>query len=194
MPQQKTLDRICDITAENGYPPTMKELASFFCISEQSAYARVKQLVKKGYLACDRKKARGLKVLNQYDKNSIQKVSIPILGSVSAGLPLLSHENVIGELIVDGELVRRGEYFALKITGNSMKNASINDGDTILVRRQHLAENGDIVIALVNGETTVKRLRITPDYIELVPENDGYKSIFVSVDDEFKILGKVIVI
>jgi repressor LexA len=119
-------------------------------------------------------------------------VTVPIIGVVAAGQPVFAEENQIGEVQVESQIIRSGEHFALRASGKSMVEADIDNGDLLIVRRQALAENGDIVVALLNSKATVKKLKIRSDSIELVPENKHMKPIPVSPDDDLKILGKVV--
>jgi repressor LexA len=121
-------------------------------------------------------------------------VSVPLVGVVKAGPAMLAEENCLGEVMVSSATVGRGSCFALQIDGNSMKNADMQDGDFVIVRRQQLAENGDIVVALIDDEATVKRLSIEDGKIRLLPENRRYRPIEVSPDCDFRLLGKVIAV
>jgi len=176
----------------NGYPPTVQELAFQLGISHASAHDRLTQLVRKGYMRRDEGKARGLSLLKpgQYDPEVM--IPIPILGLVAAGAPIWAEENVLGEIMVNPSLVRGGKCFALRVRGKSMVEAGIQNGDTLIVRSQQLAKDGEIVVALLNGEATVKRLRIGTDTIELIPENRNMRPIPVQPEDELRIVGKVI--
>jgi repressor LexA len=119
-------------------------------------------------------------------------VSVPIVGEVAAGQPILAEENIIGEVLVESRLARSGRFFALEINGDSMVDAGINDRDLVVVRQQPVAENGDIIVALIDDEATVKRLRIREERIELRPENLSYRAILVGPEDNLQILGKVV--
>jgi len=190
--QQETLDEICRYLDVHGVPPTVKELSDVFGISHSSMHDRLSQLVRKGYLVRDDLKARGLTVAKRPVNLPVTMVSLPIVGTVAAGVPLLAEENITGEVLVEAPVVSSGKCFALYASGDSMINAGINDGDLIIVRRQPIAENGDIVIALLGDEATVKRLKIKNEIIELVPENPRLKPIRVNPEDELRILGKVV--
>jgi len=119
-------------------------------------------------------------------------VAVAVVRTVAAGEPVLAEGNIVGEVLIDAATVKSGEFFALRASGDSMTGAGINDGDLIIVRRQQLAENGDIVVAVLNGETTVKRLRLEDRRIELVPENPGLAPVKVRPEDDLQILGKVV--
>lgn len=190
--QRETLDEICRHIDAKGYPPTVKELSETFGISHSSVHERINQLVRKGYLKREGRKARGLTVAKRPEDMAAALVAVPVIGTVAAGQPILSEENIIGEVLVEASTVRSGEYFALHASGDSMIGAGINDGDLIIVRRQPLAETGDIVVALLNDEATVKRLRIENERIELVPENPRHAPITLRPGDDLRILGKVV--
>jgi len=119
-------------------------------------------------------------------------VPVPILGRVAAGQPLFAEENVIGEVLVEGRVASRGRCFALEVDGNSMVGAGIHEGDIVIVRQQPVAESGDIVVALLGDEATVKRLYIREERIELRPENPKYRPIPIGSGDDLRILGKVV--
>jgi repressor LexA len=111
---------------------------------------------------------------------------------VAAGTPILAQENIVDHLYIDSAFTRKGTLFALEVKGDSMINADIKAGDYVIVRQQPVADNGDIVVAVVEGEGTVKRLKMEGDEIELAPENPKYRPIEVENGDEFQIAGKVI--
>lgn len=190
--QKETLEAIQGWVEENGYPPSMQELAELLGISHASAHERIGHLVNKGYLSREDGKARSLSVSKDRVAKETTFVSLPILGQVAAGMPVLSEENKDGEILVDASLVRGGDCFALYASGKSMIEAGINSGDLLIVRSQQLANDGDIVVALLNGEATVKTLRWRNSEIALIPENKRMKPIPVSSNDDLRIVGKVI--
>jgi repressor LexA len=190
--QRETLKEICRYINAKGYPPTVKELSVTFGISHSSVHERINQLVRKGYLKREGRKARGLTVVKRPKDMAADLVAVAVVRTVAAGEPVLAEGNIVGEVLIDAATVKSGEFFALRVSGDSMVGAGINDGDLIIVRRQQLAENGDIVVALLNGETTVKRLRLEDRRIELVPENPGLAPVKVRPEDDLRILGKVV--
>lgn len=190
--QQRTLNEIQRLIARHNLPPTMQELATAMGVNSASAYEQVNQLVRKGYLKREPRKARNIVVLQTAAEEVAELVEVPIIGTVAAGQPILADENVIGQAMVEGSLVRRGRCFALKVVGDSMIKAGIKAGDLVIVRQQPIAENGDIVVALLDGEATVKRLSICEEVIQLCPENPKYRPISVDADQDFRILGKVV--
>ncbi|MDA1230229.1 MAG: transcriptional repressor LexA [Planctomycetota bacterium] len=194
-PQRRTLAEIQDWIVRHSVPPTIQELADALGIAPASAHDQVNQLVKKGFLKREPRKARSLSVVRQAAAAApAQLVSIPILGTVVAGSPLLAEENVLGEVLVESRLASTGKHFALRVQGDSMKNAGMVENDLLIVRQQPVAENGDIVVALLNGEATVKRLSIQGHVIELRPENPRYRPIVVDPDADLRVLGKVVAI
>ena len=128
----------------------------------------------------------------KFQPKGIRRRLKKIVGTVAASHPIFAHENITGEVLVEASVVGSGKCFALYTQGDSMIDAGINDGDLIIVRRQPIAEDGDIVIALLDDEATVKRLKIDNELIELVPENPRLKPIRVKPEDELRILGKVV--
>ncbi|AQT67918.1 LexA repressor [Anaerohalosphaera lusitana] len=191
-PQQEAFDEICRFIDLNGYPPTMQELADKFGITAPSVVDRVNQLIYKGYIERTGRTPRSLRVLKRTENRPGRLKPVPIVGTVAAGMPIFAEENICGEVLVDSRTLGRGEHFACEVSGESMICAGIKDGSLIIVRRQQLAQSGDIVVAFLNGEVTVKRLRINNERIELVPENSKLEPIIISNDDELRILGRVV--
>lgn len=193
-PQRRVLREIRDFVNRCKYPPTMQELADILEIAPASAHEFVSQLVRKGYVQREPRKARSLAVLREPDEDTTELMPIPLLGTVRAGQPVLAEENVIGEVLIESGVARRGRCFALRVEGDSMKGAGMREGDVVIVRQQPVAQNGEIVVALLDGEATVKRLFIGGDQIELRPENRKYRPLVVSPDTELQILGKVVAV
>jgi len=193
-PQRRTLKEIRLFANRRGFPPTMKELADILGISHASAHGQVNQLVRKGYLKREARKARGIVILRDPEDDVPDLVAVPIVGRVAAGQPILAEENIVGEVLVEGGIARSGRCFALEVTGDSMVDAGIRERDLVVVREQAVAENGDIVVALLEDEATVKRLFIRDEKIELRPENPKHRPIPVGPDDGLRILGKVVAV
>jgi repressor LexA len=192
--QKRTLKLIADSARDRGYPPTMQELADELGITSASVYDQIVQLERKGYLKREAGKARSLVVLRTETEPLVGLVRLPLVGMVAAGQPILAEENILGEVLVYDTVARSGACFGLRLQGDSMKGIGIYDGDHLIVRQQPLAAHGDIVVANVDGETTVKRLYHVGDTIELRPENKKYKPIPIALQADFKIIGKVIAI
>lgn len=192
--QINALKEIRRFTNHRGFPPTIKELADILGISHASAHGQVNQLVRKGYLKREARKARSLAIVREPEDTLSVMTAIPIVGRVAAGRPILAVENIVGEIMVEGRIARSGRCFALEVAGDSMVNAGIRERDLVVVREQPVAENGDIVVALLEDEATVKRLFIRDERIELRPENPKHRPIPVGPDDGLRILGKVVAV
>jgi len=196
------LDFIRKSIEERGYPPTLREIGEYMGIrSTNGVNDHLRALERKGYLRREDMKSRALKLVS--DSESSVPVKVPdddlvevrVLGRVAAGLPLLAEENVIDTVRVDRMLVRGGrEVFGLRVTGDSMIEAGIMSGDYIFVKKQSTAERGDIVVALIGDEATVKHFYPERDYVRFQPANSQMAPILVRASD-FKstmLLGKVV--
>ncbi len=192
--QLNTLEEIRRFINHRGFPPTMKELADILGISHASAHDQVSQLVRKGYLKREARKARSISIVRELKDTPAVMTAIPIVGRISAGQPIFAAENILGEIMVEGSIISSGRYFALEIVGDSMVNAGIKERDLVVVREQPVAESGDIVVVMLNDEATVKRFFIRDEKIELRPENPKHRPIPVGPDDGMRIIGKVVTV
>lgn len=192
--QRRALKEVRNFIASRKYPPTMQELGALLDVTAASAHQLVKQLERKGYVTRQLRQARSLAVVRDPDHEFEALVSVPLVGLVKAGPAMLAEENLQGQISIESSLAGRGPCFALIVSGDSMLNAGMRDGDVVIVRRQPVAESGEIVVALLGDEATVKRLFVQGDRIELRAENKRYQPILVSGEAEFRILGKVIAI
>jgi len=180
--QKKVLDYIAG-RLKNGYSPTVREIADFFGFSSTGTVRDyIKALERKGYISRKKKIARGIRLNNAFD-------SIPVIGNIHAGDPNLALQDEIGHLSLDLGLDYTGEIFALKVKGESMQDAGILEGDYVVVERG-IFETGDIVIALIDQEATLKRLVRKGNELFLKPENSAYRAI--QFNEETTILGRVI--
>ena len=171
--RQRILDYVTAFTRENGYPPTVREICDAVGLrSPSTVHSHLKILQDGGYLEKGAHKTRAISVKGG---SGTAFRSIPILGTVTAGLPILAQEDTLGYVPYDGP--EQGEMFALQVRGESMIGAGILDGDVVLVRRQSTALSGQIVVALLGEEATVKRLRLQKDGIWLLPENPAFDPI-----------------
>ena len=206
--QEQTLDFIRKSIEERGYPPTLREIGEYMGIrSTNGVNDHLRALERKGYLRREDMKSRALKLVSNHNsipapaapaakaESDDDMVEIQVLGRVAAGLPLLAEENVIDTVRVDRMLVRGGrEVFGLRVTGDSMIEAGIMSGDYIFVKKQSTAERGDIVVALIGDEATVKHFFPEKDYVRFQPANSQMAPILVRATD-FKstmLLGKVV--
>lgn len=204
--QREILDWIQAFRDREGMPPTVREIGAAFGLrSTGSVRSHLEALARKGWLkAGSRRRHRGLR-LGKVGSPGLRGArpsgplllpglrQVPILGRVAAGPMLLAEQNLEGSLALDaGLLPRSGEVFALRVRGDSMVGAGILDGDLALVRRQETAEPGEIVVAMLDGEATVKRFRPGPEGIRLEPENPAFRPIVVAPDSgDFRILGRL---
>ncbi|HET7541168.1 MAG TPA: transcriptional repressor LexA [Polyangiaceae bacterium] len=200
--QEQTLDFIRKSIEERGYPPTLREIGEYMGIrSTNGVNDHLRALERKGYLRREDMKSRALKLVSGSESSIPVKVpdddlvEVRVLGRVAAGLPLLAEENVIDTVRVDRMLVRGGrEVFGLRVTGDSMIEAGIMSGDYIFVKKQSTAERGEIVVALIGDEATVKYFFPERDYVRFQPANSQMAPILVRASD-FKstmLLGKVV--
>ena len=172
---------------ERGSSPTIREIGEHFRISSTNGVRYYLNLLEKaGYIRRNRKISRGIG-----PTESARPVGIPVLGRVAAGRPILAEENLSGTLDLGDVFGDSGELFALKVRGDSMVNAGILEGDYVIVRKQETARAGEIVVALLEDEATVKRYQPRRSHIELVAENPSYKPIVVDQDSNFRVLGTV---
>lgn len=191
--QIKILDFIKNQIQKKGYPPSVREICEGVNLKSTSTVHRhLEKLETKGYIRKDPTKPRAIEVLDKTEENTFpikKTVDIPIIGRVTAGEPILAVEHVEDTFPVPAEMVERGPLFMLKVQGDSMINAGILSGDYVIVKQQNDAINGDIVVALLDDEATVKRFYKEKDYIRLQPENDVMSPI---ITKDAVILGKVI--
>jgi len=199
--QEEILNFIRQFTIETGYPPTLREIGKHFQISSTFGVKRhLEALVKKGFINIESNASRGISFIKKNDDELISGVmkddnvfvKIPILGRVAAGLPINAVENLEGSLVVDPSFLKKvEEAFALRVKGDSMINAGINDKDLVIVSPKEQAKNGDIVVAMLNDEATVKKFEYVNNKIRLIPENNSYQPIDVKSSDDFRLIGKV---
>ena len=189
--QRQIYEYLVERISQDGQPPTIREIGEEFGISSTNGVRSFLQaLIKKGYIEKSAAVARGIKLLKE---NVARAISLPVVGEVPAGMPLTAEENVIDRIVVDQSLIPPGEIFSLRVKGDSMINAGIADGDFVLVRQQAAAEKGDIVVAVIGDEATVKRFFPERRRVRLQPENEAYGPIIVeSSAPGFYIAGKVV--
>jgi len=196
--QKKIFDFITDYISDSGYPPTVREIASAIGLSSSATvHAHLSKLEKAGYIKRGKGSSRSIEIIRDQYKNRLigeetnnNIVLLPVVGNVAAGKPILAEENIEEYFPVTNEFVNDfNDVFMLKVKGDSMINAGILDRDYIIVRKQNIAKNGEIVVALIEDEATVKRFLKTDKVIKLIPENDYMKPIILK---EVNIVGKVI--
>lgn len=188
--QQEILDYIKDEILKKGYPPTVREICETVNLkSTSSVHSHLETLEKNGYIRRDPTKPRAIEICDDsFQMVRTEMVSIPIVGNVAAGQPILAEENIEDYFPVPADMVPKGESFILNVCGESMINAGILNGDKVFVNACSTANNGDIVVALIEDSATVKTYYRESGHIRLQPENDSMDPIIVN---DCQILGKV---
>jgi repressor LexA len=186
--QSEVLEYIKSFVDEHHFPPTIREISEHFGISVKGAYDHVKALEKKRYLKIDTNRSRTIEVIGQKHTNQQDIVEIPVLGNVAAGIPLLAEENLEGAVKLPADRIGSGQHFALHVKGDSMRDAGIVDGDLAVFRHQEVANNGDIVVAMVEEAVTLKRFYKEKNRVRLQAENPAYPPIFTR---DVRVLGKL---
>ncbi|MDN5344984.1 MAG: repressor LexA [Clostridia bacterium] len=191
--QEMVLNYIRQFIDLHGYPPTVRDICQATGLrSSSTVHGHLSRLEKKGYIRRDPTRSRAIEILTPYpaaSHNTRSMVSVPLLGKIAAGQPILAVENIEDVYPLPSELAGSEDSFMLQVRGESMIEAGILDGDYLIVRPQDQAENGDIVVALLDEEATVKYFHRYEDHIELLPANSRFHPIKVQ---EVTILGKVI--
>lgn len=189
--QALILQYICDQIDERGFPPSVREICEAIGLkSTSTVHGHLKRLEKQGMLKRDSMKPRAMAVLGKNVSGMDNHVRmIPLLGPVAAGSPILAEESISEMLPVPDFMLRDGEHFALLVRGDSMIQVGILNGDYLVVKQQNQANNGDIVVAMINGDATVKRFYKEKSHFRLQPENSAMQPIILK---EVEILGKVV--
>lgn len=186
--QKEVLSFIRGYTELHPYPPTIREVASYFSISVKGAHDHITALKKKEYLRQTDKRSRTMELVR--DTGSPGFIEVPVLGTVAAGRPVLSEQNFDGTVILHPSMLKKDKtYFALKVKGDSMSGVGINDGDTAIIEQQNTFRNGEIAVALMDDEKlTLKRIYRESTRIRLQPENPSYQPAY---SQNVKILGRL---
>jgi repressor LexA len=214
--QRRVLETIRDAVERRGYPPSMREIGEAVGLTSPSSVAhQLTALEKKGYLRRDPNRPRAIEVTSPHDRGSDelsarrnggwgqhapaddalvtqpQATFVPVVGRIAAGGPILAEQAVEDVFALPKQLVGEGELFLLKVVGDSMIELAICDGDWVVVRRQPVADNGDIVAAMLDGEATVKTFKRSEGHVWLLPHNPAYQPID---GDEATVLGRVVAV
>ena len=200
--QHDVLDTIRTWIKQRGYPPTIRELGKLLGIkSLRGVTTHLDAIAKKGFLKRE-PRARSISLMDLMAPFE-QALRVPIVGRVRAGAPVLAEEHVEGHVVIDGGWIgaapstgspEASQHFALKVTGDSMINAGILDGDYVIVHQQPVAQSGEIVVALLGDEATVKRFVKDGDQITLRPEHPTMEPLVVTAEQALAILGKVVAV
>lgn len=188
--QEEILNYIKDEILERGFPPAVREICQAVGLkSTSSVHSHLESLEKNGYIRRDPTKPRAIEILDEsFNMLRREMVNVPVVGTVAAGQPILAEQNIDSYFPIPSEYMPNEQSFILKVKGESMVNAGILDGDSVLVMQQTTARNGDIVVALIEDSATVKTYYKENGHYRLQPENDTMDPIIV---DNCKILGKV---
>ena len=191
--QQEILEYIKNTILKKGYPPAVRDICEAVKLkSTSSVHSHLETLEKNGYIRRDPTKPRAIEIMDDgfnYLRTETEITSIPVVGTVAAGQPLLAVENITDYFPFPANLLPNEETFILKVKGESMINMGIYDGDYLIVEKTNIANNGDVVVALVDDSATVKRFYAEDGHFRLQPENDFMDPIIV---DHVEILGKAI--
>jgi len=188
--QQEIFEFVKRYVGEHGYPPTVRDIGKAIGLTSSSTvHAHLANLEKLGLLKRDPTKPRALEVLVDRARSAVSPGGLPLVGQVAAGSPVLADENIEEYVPVPGIAGGDEGQFVLRVKGDSMVNAGILEGDHVIVRKQDTAKNGEIVVALVGDEATVKRFFRDPEHIRLQPENDTMEPILTR---DVKLLGRVV--
>ena len=192
--QEKVFEFLKDFLREKGFPPTLREVASHFGLKGPKGPQKTLNILeRKGYIRKVPGGSRAIEILSYPQFSLTHILSVPIVGRVRAGEPILAIENIEGYINLDRSLVSSGDVFLLRVQGDSMIDAHIQDGDFALVKPQPNAENGEIVVALIEDEATIKRIFMKRDLIRLEPANPKMEPIIVKKGEKkITIVGKVV--
>ena len=187
--QREVLEFIKGFIEQHKYAPSVREIAGHFDFDLKAAQDHINALRRKGFIRRSERRSRALEVLDGGSpERPPELVQVPLLGRVAAGTPVLAEEDSDGTVGVSGELLGFGEHFALRVRGDSMRDAGILDGDVAIVRRQQHADNGDIVVVMIEDEATLKRFFREANRVRLQAENPAYPTMFIR---KLRILGKL---
>lgn len=187
--QAEVLDFIRSFTAENTYPPTVREIANHFSFSVRASQDHIAALQNKGMISLAPKRSRSIRILVDSNPPKQELFEVPVLGTVAAGKPLLSEENLEGRISLPKPFVQdNATYFALHVRGNSMINAGILDGDLAIIKQTENADDGDIVVAVIDDAITLKRFFREQYRIRLQPENPAFNPIYCQ---EVRVVGQL---
>jgi repressor LexA len=188
--QKEVLSYIAEYIKKHSYPPTIRDIAEHFSISVKGAHDHITALKRKNHLKQDGQRSRTLELVRSKDSEDLGVATkIPIVGTVAAGIPILSEENWEGTLALDQSMLKKNRtYFAVRVRGDSMIGAGIMDGDMAVIEKVNLVKNGEIAMAVVDDAVTLKRFYRENSRIRLQSENPAYKPIYCK---DLRIIGRL---
>lgn len=189
--QKEILEYVKSRIINKGYPPSVREICEAVKLkSTSSVHSHLETLEKNGYIRRDPSKPRAIEIIDdEFNLTRRELVNVPIVGTITAGQPILAVENVDSYFPIPSEYMPNSDTFMLKVKGDSMINAGIFDGDKVLIQKQSHAKNGNYIVALIDDEVTIKTFYKESGYIRLQPENDALEPIIVT---DLQVLGIVI--
>lgn len=191
--QNAVLEFILERMGEDGFPPTVREIGNRFGITPKGAYDHLKAIEKKGYILVHKNRSRAIEILAKTPANikrvPEKSVMVPLVGTVAAGNPILAEENIEEYIPAPKTMATPNNTFALRVRGDSMEDRGILEGDLALIKKSRTADNGDIVVALIDEEATLKIFQKDRSNIKLIPANKKYKPIVVK---KVEILGRLV--
>lgn len=192
--QNRVFEFIVAHMRESGSPPTMREIAAKLGYkSVNNARQHLRLIEQKGYLTLNPGKARGIQITQSHEINeNIHEFQAPLIGSIAAGSPITAIENLEGYVTLDRTMFKGNNIFTLRIKGDSMEGIGVLNGDIVIVRQQQNADNGEVVVAIIDGEATLKRYMHTGTQVVLHAENPKYNDIIVESSADLQIAGKLI--
>jgi repressor LexA len=204
--QQRVYNFMLAFRDKNGFPPTVREVAAGLGYkSPNNARQHMQLIEQKGYIRTTPCIARGIEFLNEAStetsavekhenvvEEEVEEYGVPLIGSVAAGLPITAIENVDGYITLDRSIFRGNDLFALRVKGNSMTGMGILNGDIVVVRKKSNAENGEVVVVIIDGDATLKRFIRDRDTVLLRAENPDYADIVLSSVNSIQIAGKLV--
>ncbi|MCP5500905.1 MAG: transcriptional repressor LexA [Leptospiraceae bacterium] len=189
--QELVLKFITRIIRDRGFPPTIREIGDEFQITAKGAYDHLKAIEKKGYIRTSKNQSRAIELIRHSAEEPlpVRASSIPLVGRVAAGLPILAEENIEDYIPVPENLNKKGTLYALRVVGDSMQDEGILDGDIAIIQKKEVARSGEIVVAMIENEATLKYYYKDTDHVRLEPRNSKYKPIKTK---KATVLGKLI--
>jgi repressor LexA len=192
--QDRVLSYIVDQQQECGAPPTVREICHELGYkSVNNARQHLRLIEQKGYIRLTKNRARGIELLVDFGReHGENEIEVPLVGTVAAGMPITAIENLDGHITLDRNLFRGEGLFTLRIKGDSMKEIGVLDGDIVIVQQQNTALDGEVVVAIIDGEATLKRYIKEKNRIILRAENPAYRDIIVESDRDIWLAGKMV--
>ena len=189
--QELVLKFITSVIKDRGVPPTIREIGDKFEITAKGAYDHLKAIERKGYLKTSKNQSRAIELLRHSAEDGIpiRAMSIPLLGRVAAGIPIFAEENISDYIPITDRMAKKGTLFALKVVGESMIGEGINDGDIAIIQKKEVARDGEIVVALLEDEATLKTYYKEKDSVRLEASNPKFKPIRAK---KVSIVGKLV--